>query len=271
MSDKNGTTNFVSSFMAVFTSTANTTNVTGIQQNQNTNVEVEVKNVKNKIPNDLKNTKYFSDQKGELDTKRMSSTIPQSYKIDPQQHSQKKKEQEHGNEASMWVYPSPQQFYNALRKKGFDPKEEDMNAVVTIHNSVNEKTWNEILRWEMLHCGINDSNNSNGKCDIRKVKLVKFIGRPRDYSFKARILNYMGYKLPFDRHDWIVSRCGQEHRYIIDFYKGKSTVETRNYMPSFYIDARPALETPQAFLDTFYMSFLTFADYLGLRSHKTQS
>jgi hypothetical protein len=25
-------------------------------------------------------------------------------------------------------------------------------------------------------------------------------------------------ELPFDRHDWVVDRCGQEVRYVIDFY-----------------------------------------------------
>ena len=28
----------------------------------------------------------------------------------------------------------------------------------------------------------------------------------------------MGGQLPFDRHDWWVDRCGQEVRYVIDFY-----------------------------------------------------
>lgn len=37
-------------------------------------------------------------------------------------------------------------------------------------------------------------------------------GRPQDYSPKARLLNMLGYKLPFDRHDWIVDRCGEEVR-----------------------------------------------------------
>ena len=41
-------------------------------------------------------------------------------------------------------------------------------------------------------------------------RLKRFRGRPQDYSPKARILNMLGYKLPFDRHDWIVDRCGRE-------------------------------------------------------------
>jgi cytochrome c heme-lyase len=41
---------------------------------------------------------------------------------------------------------------------------------------------------------------------------VKFCGKPQDYSPKARLLNLLGYKLPFDRHDWIVDRCGKQAR-----------------------------------------------------------
>ena len=41
---------------------------------------------------------------------------------------------------------------------------------------------------------------------------MRFIGRPQDYSPKARLLNLLGYKLPFDRHDWVVDRCGREAR-----------------------------------------------------------
>ena len=36
------------------------------------------------------------------------------------------------------------------------------------------------------------------------------MGRPQDYSPKARLLNVLGYKLPFDRHDWIVDRSGRQ-------------------------------------------------------------
>jgi cytochrome c heme-lyase len=42
-------------------------------------------------------------------------------------------------------------FYNAMRKKGWDPREEDMETVVAIHNNVNEKTWRKVLAWESLH------------------------------------------------------------------------------------------------------------------------
>ena len=34
----------------------------------------------------------------------------------------------------------------------------------------------------------------------------------------ARMMSWIGGPLPFDRHDWFVDRCGQEVRYVIDFY-----------------------------------------------------
>ncbi len=33
------------------------------------------------------------------------------------------------------------------------------------------------------------------------------------------------YELPFDRHDWIVDRCGKDVRYIIDYYDGGKVSE----------------------------------------------
>ena len=56
-------------------------------------------------------------------------------------------------------------------------------------------------RWEALHarqCG--------------EPRLKRFQGRPNDHSPKARLLNLLGYKLPFDRHDWVVDRCGRDVR-----------------------------------------------------------
>ena len=107
-----------------------------------------------------------------------------------------------------WKYPSPQMFYNAMRRKGWQPKEDDMEVVVAIHNTVNERVWSHILSWEeLLHAS-----------ECSEPKLCKFQGRPKDYSPRARILNWCGYKLPFDRHDWVVDRCGKQVRYVIDFY-----------------------------------------------------
>lgn len=71
-----------------------------------------------------------------------------------------------------------------------------IDRVVRIHNSVNERAWREVLRWERVHC--------TTSCPLEELRLVRFQGRPRDFSFKARLKNAIGYRLPFDRHDWTV-------------------------------------------------------------------
>lgn len=80
---------------------------------------------------------------------------------------------------SKWIYPSPQRFFNAMTKKGWNPQEPDMAWVVSIHNTVNEQTWQKVLEYEKFH-----------GCET--PKLVRFKGRPSDLSPKARILSWMG-------------------------------------------------------------------------------
>ena len=171
-------------------------------------------------------------QEESLGTKRLKSTIPKGSFVPPHQKAVQGEE--------TWVYPSEQQFYNAMKRKGWDPKERDMSTVVAIHNAVNERTWAEVMRWERkLHC------------DCEHPKLLKFLGRPKDLSPKARLLNFLGYTLPFDRHDWIVDRCGQEVRYVIDFYRGRNL---EGAPASFHVDARPALDSVGALKDRVKMT-----------------
>ncbi len=42
----------------------------------------------------------------------------------------------------------------------------------------------------------------------------------------------MGGQLPFDRHDWWVDRCGQEVRYVIDFYFHEEAAGTPEVCPT---------------------------------------
>ena len=51
----------------------------------------------------------------------------------------------------VWEYPSPQQFHNALVRKGMETKEEDVEMMVQIHNFLNERAWDEVVRWEKRH------------------------------------------------------------------------------------------------------------------------
>ncbi|KAK4891821.1 Cytochrome c1 heme lyase [Elasticomyces elasticus] len=47
-----------------------------------------------------------------------------------------------------WIYPSQEQFFKAMKKKGHEAEAEDMSTIIPIHNAVNEKAWAEILEWE---------------------------------------------------------------------------------------------------------------------------
>lgn len=75
---------------------------------------------------------------------RVVSSIPRST---PDDHHVK----EEASKSSSWLYPSEQMFYNAMKRKGAEPKPEDMQLVVNIHNIVNEQCWVEILKWEKDH------------------------------------------------------------------------------------------------------------------------
>ncbi|KAF7506166.1 hypothetical protein GJ744_012146 [Endocarpon pusillum] len=52
-------------------------------------------------------------------------------------------------------------------------------------------------------------------------------------SPKARWNALRGYQAPFDRHDWVVERCGGERvEYVIDFYQGRSSQSQREEVSS---------------------------------------
>jgi len=57
---------------------------------------------------------------------------------------------------------------------------------------------------------------------------------------RARLNTLLGYSAPFDRHDWVVDRCGTRVEYVIDFYQGRRDADGR---PSFYLDVRPKLNS----------------------------
>ncbi|XP_028290213.1 holocytochrome c-type synthase [Gouania willdenowi] len=163
------------------------------------------------------------DQPFDLSVKREESSIPR--------HSQDKK----------WVYPSEQMFWNAMLRKGWRWREDDLAApdmtnIIKIHNRNNEQAWEEILKWEALHAH---------ECPCGP-SLKRFGGKAKEYSPRARFRHWMGYELPFDRHDWIVDRCGKEVRYVIDYYDGE--INTENYQFSI-LDVRPAFDTLEAVWD----------------------
>ena len=158
-----------------------------------------------------------------LNTARVKSTIPKGG----------------GSEKETWTYPSEQMFFNALKRKGkgSDASEDDMHTIIAIHNNMNERTWNRLLEFEKtFHCA-----------ECPTPKLHKFIGRPHDLSMKARLKTWMGWPVPFDRHDWTVDRCGTPVRYIIDYFHDedeendiKPHLRSRTDVKSITVDVRPA-------------------------------
>ncbi|KAK9240501.1 cytochrome c/c1 heme-lyase [Lipomyces kononenkoae] len=147
--------------------------------------------------------------------------------------------------SSNWVYPSEEMFFNAMKRKNWNPQANDMKAVVPIHNAVNERAWMEILKWE--------ANTGASSCG--GPKLVSFSGDSSKLTPRARINMLLGYQRPFDRHDWVVDRCGKRIEYVIDFYAGKGDPKNPG-IPSFYLDVRPKL-TPEG-------AWLRFRRFVGL-------
>jgi cytochrome c heme-lyase len=203
------------------------------------------------------------DQRIPLSTRRVVSSIPRAEDL---REEQKAPHQPDG--AGNWIYPSEQQFYNAMRRKGWQGIDETtVPLVVRIHNAVNEKGWAQVRRWESVLHG-----NEN-------PRLVRFMGRPKDMSPKAFINTYLlWYSPPFDRHDWYVDRGDGKppRRYVIDFYNGSDSSREKGIIssalshvqgrhqsqmpppqpPSMYIDVRPALDSPDAFSDRLKMFFI---------------
>lgn len=178
------------------------------------------------------NQKPAPDQPFPLPTERQTSSIPKST--------------EDGS-VQFWQYPSQQMFWNAMLRKGWRWKEEDisqkdMGDIIRIHNANNEQAWKEVLKWEALHakeCG--------------NPRLKSFGGKAKDYSPRARIRSWMGYELPFDRHDWIIDRCGKDVRYVIDYYDGG--IVDKDYKFAL-LDVRPAMDSLDNIWDRMRVAYM---------------
>ncbi|KAF2191325.1 hypothetical protein K469DRAFT_697004 [Zopfia rhizophila CBS 207.26] len=211
----------------------------------------------NNMPFDLSNSRA-ANQSQDLPLSRETSTIPKG-------------------DGSLWEYPSPQQMYNAMLRKGYtDTPTDAVESMVAVHNFLNEGAWAEIVGWERrfsrglahgYHICKRGEENANvvvGQQDILDTewrdkevpppKLLKFTGRPGDMTPKSQILQWLGWawpakfqtEPPFDRHDWYVQRCDvdgcKEIRYVIDYYEGNPEPTGE---PVFYLDVRPAVDGPR--------------------------
>jgi cytochrome c heme-lyase len=80
---------------------------------------------------DLPNAPLGNSKAATLPTNREMSTIPMD------------------SSGKNWEYPSPQQMLNAMTRKGYDDtNSEDVPAMVSVHNWINEESWQQILQWE---------------------------------------------------------------------------------------------------------------------------
>lgn len=187
------------------------------------------------------------DQKIPLSTRRVVSSIPRADELRPDEEGKTAPHQPESH--PQWIYPSEQQFYAAMRRKGWQGVDErTIPTVVRIHNAVNERGWTQVRQWERELHGCDDP------------RLVRFLGRPNDLSPRAWAHTYILGNRPFDRHDWFVDRGdGQEpRRYVIDFYSDEkeTTTPNNNSGPSgMYLDVRPALDSPEAAADRVKMFF----------------
>ncbi|CAR22343.1 Cytochrome c heme lyase [Lachancea thermotolerans] len=192
----------------------------------------------NNMPKNLSHEKHIG-QKLELPKDRTTSSIPKG----------------NPGEEEFWEYPSPQQMYNAMIRKGkIDPNtgeeipEDAVESMVFVHNFLNEGCWQEILDWEKKYSEQTEM----------EPKLLQFMGKPSQLSPRARCFSILGTlfpskfsaELPFDRHDWVVLRPDptssdtknpgfRQVRYVIDFYGGP---DDEDGLPTFNLDVRPALD-----------------------------
>lgn len=61
--------------------------------------------------------------------------------------------------------------------------------------------------------GVRSRGGDGGEgADGSEPRLLRFLGRPDDTSPKALAKMMLGHPLPFDRHDWVVDRGGDEVR-----------------------------------------------------------
>jgi hypothetical protein len=88
----------------------------------------------------------------ELSQDRVTSTIPRTTAIPDEAYDRHSGaasgDSQGGSGRNFWMYPSAQMFYSALKRKGYETDPRDVDAMVAVHNSLNEQVWEEILHWE---------------------------------------------------------------------------------------------------------------------------
>ena len=114
-----------------------------------------------------------------------------------------------------WEYPSPQQMYNAMLRKGYtDTPQDVVESMVAVHNFLNEGAWTEIVQWESIFArGLKTGwekckrGSENLVLELEREKqadttpedqprLIRFMGRPQEMTPKATILQTLGWLYP---------------------------------------------------------------------------
>ena len=117
-----------------------------------------------------------------------------------------------GDADAHWEYPSPQQMYHALLRKGYDDTPADaVESMVAVHNFLNEGAWAEIVGWErrfapgLAHgwracrrgeAAFDAAAAAEGNLGLSPPRLARFQGRPKDMTPKAAVLQALGWAFP---------------------------------------------------------------------------
>jgi hypothetical protein len=84
-------------------------------------------------------------------TEDATETLPDARQISSIPRSSTTKNTDQSTLTEYWVYPSQKQFYEAMKRKNYRPREEDMSVIVPMHNIINEMAWQKILKWELKY------------------------------------------------------------------------------------------------------------------------
>ena len=178
--------------------------------NDDTSSTLSKLNPLNYMPSNISNNPEHSEQTISLPLSRDTSSIPRG-----------------DGSNTKWEYPSPQQMYNAMLRKGYtDTPVDAVESMVAVHNFLNEGAWEEIVTWEEIFqgglkqawrkCSLGEEGMRMEKLrqEVQRIRreelgleeakqeepykpeLVRFQGRPRDMTPKAGILQALGYVWP---------------------------------------------------------------------------
>lgn len=146
--------------------------------------------------------KRAPNQKYALPTTREESTIPK------------------GSGDGTWEYPSPQQMYNALLRKGYtDTDVTAVESMVSVHNFLNEGAWDEIVGWEKRFAkGLYNGWKvcRRGEAHVQEEldrtwdgvevepSLIRFQGRPKEMTPRAAMLQVLSWIYP-SKFEYVVN------------------------------------------------------------------